>query len=162
MSDPVVAALIGVGGAVVVAVATVITQLFVTRALIRSEREKIGLQLRGEEVARLREKRTDRIIDAVSERLAVSDPEVGPRVNYGRAVALIHRVQLLLDSRELRQAALRDALNKLGLRIRDYLEVEQRPIDDKDNETRLLLMAQGAVLERTRDTLGEVPERSAT
>jgi hypothetical protein len=158
VTDTVAAALIGVGGGAIVAVASVITQLFVTRKVIGAEREKIGLQLRGEEAARLREKRTDRIVDAVSELLKVSDPQIGPHVDYGRAVALTLRIQLLLDRHDQRHRPLVGALNNLALRLQEYVGVERLPIDDKSTETRLLLEAQGNVLERTRDALAVPPE----
>lgn len=109
MSDTVMAAIIGVTGAVVVAVTGVVTQLFVTRTVIRAERKKLTEQLLGEETSRLREKRQDRIIEAVSELLIASDPQSPSGVDYGRAVNLIIRVQLLLDSKAPADAALNAA-----------------------------------------------------
>jgi hypothetical protein len=148
VTDPVLAALVGVGGAVLVAVVTVIAQVVTTRSVIRSEREKVRLRIEGEEAARSREKRTDRIIDAVSELLEVSDPD-GARPDYARAAALILRIQLLLDATD-RHSGLREALNNLGLRLSDYLDEEP---DNRLHETGRLLEAQGAVIERTREVL---------
>jgi hypothetical protein len=148
VTDPVLAALVGVGGAVLVAVVTVIAQVVTTKSVIRSEREKVRLRIAGEEAARLREKRTDRIIDAVSELLEVSDPD-GRAPNHAKAAALIMRVQLLLDATS-QHSGLREALNNLGLRLSDYLEEEP---ENRLHEKGRLLKAQSAVIERTQEVL---------
>ncbi len=150
MSDTVTAAMISVSGAVLVAIVSVITQLFITKSVIRADREKLLTQLRGEEISRTREKRQDRIIDAVSEILTKSDPQIGPGVDYGRTVSLIHRVQLLLNLTRPNEAALNAALNDLGLQLQEYVFVQKKPIDEKMPETQALLRAQAAVSERTR------------
>jgi len=41
VTDTVIAALVGVGGAVIVALASAVTQVFITRTVIRAEREKV-------------------------------------------------------------------------------------------------------------------------
>lgn len=150
MSDIVAAAIISVSGAVLVATVSVITQLFITKSVIRAERDKLLTQLRGEEGSRSREKRQDRIIDAVSEILAKSDPQIAPGVDYGRTVSLIHRLQLLLNLSRPNEAALNAALNDLGLQLQEYVFVQNKPIDNKLSETTSLLHAQAAVSDLTR------------
>jgi hypothetical protein len=81
MSETVTAAIISVSGVVLVSIVSVITQLFITKSVIRSERDNLLTQHLGEEDSRTREKRQDRIIDAVSEILAKSDPQVAPGVD---------------------------------------------------------------------------------
>jgi hypothetical protein len=150
MPDTVAAAIISVSGAVLVAIVSVITQLFVTKSVIHAEREKLLTQLQGEESSRTKEKRRDRIIDAISELLAKSDPQIAPGVDYGRVVSLIHRVQLLLNLSRSNEFALNAALNQLVLQVQEYVFVQNKPIDDKVLETKSLLNAQAAVSDITR------------
>ena len=150
MSETVAAAIISVSGAVLVAIVSIITQLFITKAVIRAERDKLLTQLHGEESSRAREKRRDRIIDAISELLAKSDPQISPGVDYGRVVSLIHRVQLLLNLDRPNEAALNTALNQIGIQLQEYVFVQHKPIDDKLAETKSLLNAQSAVSDITR------------
>src|ERR1041384_2149650 len=141
MSDTVIAAIIGVGGATLVAVVTVVTQLFVTRTVIHAERERVSAQLLGEHAVRAREKREERLLEAISELLAAADPPSHEGVRYGRVANLIVHVQLLLDLNVPAEKALNGALNDLGFRLQEYHPVRGRHIDDKLVETKSLLRA---------------------
>jgi hypothetical protein len=156
LSDTVAAAMFGVGGSVFVAVTAVITQLLITRSVIRAERRKLTEQLLGEEASRAREKRHDRILDAISDLLAASDPQSPTGVNYGQAANLIVRVQLLLDLKVPSHAALNGAVNELGLSLQEYVPVQRHPIDEKSLETRSLLRAHSKVLELTKNALRDI------
>ena len=153
MSETVLAALVGVGGAVLVAIVSVITQLCITKAVIKAERERISDQIRGEEISRLREKRIDSIRIAVSELLATSDPQSNRGVDYGRTCNLISQVQLLLDLRVQSEAALNGALKRIGLCLQEYVTVQHLPIDSKTAETRELLQVHSAVLETAKTVI---------
>ncbi|MDE3058490.1 MAG: hypothetical protein KGJ59_11095 [Bacteroidota bacterium] len=150
MSDTVFAALIGVGGTVIVAVASVLTQLRVTKAVIKAERERIFQQIQNEEISRLREKRVDSIREAISEMLSTSDPQSNRGVDYGRTVNLISRVQLLLNYQEPTSAKLNNAINQLGFCMQEYVAVERLPIDNKRNEMTNLLRWHAEVLESAK------------
>src|SRR5205814_10141653 len=97
MSDTVTAALITVGGMLSATTAAAVVQLLVTRFVIQSETKKILTQITTEADVRRTDKKCDRLLDTVSELVAVSDPELSLRIDYTRAVTLIHRAQLLLD-----------------------------------------------------------------
>ena len=153
MSDTVVAAIIGVGGSVIVAVTGLITQLYITRTVIRAEREKLSEQLRVEESSRTNEKRKDRLLDAISELLTASDPQTAKGVNYGRVANLIIHIQLLLDLNIPTDRQLNAALNYLGLRLQEYVPVREQPIDDKSIEITQLLEAHNNVIERAKAVL---------
>ena len=146
MSEVIIAAIIAVGGTVLVAIVSVITQLFITKSVINSEKEKINLA----EKARDREKRKDRIIDAISELLSTSDPQSSEGVNYGKTTNLIISVQLLLDISKQDELALNDSLNVLGRSLHEYYPVRSKYIDDKISETKALLRAHDEVIQRTR------------
>jgi hypothetical protein len=155
MTDTVAAASIGVAGAVVVAVVTVIAQLGITRAVIRAEREKVDQQSAAEESSQRRTRREERLLDAIAELLTSSDPQTAPGIDYGRAVSLIHRIQLQLDLAAPDEAGLNDAINQLGLRLQDYHGVQGRKVDDKISEMRALLVAQARVADLARRVIAK-------
>ncbi|HZS48404.1 MAG TPA: hypothetical protein VFC63_25260 [Blastocatellia bacterium] len=156
MSDAVFAAIIGVGGSVLVAATGLITQLYITRTVIRAEREKLREQLRAEELSRTREKRKDRLLDAVSELLTASDPQTATGVNYGLVANLIIHVQLLLDLNIPTDRQLNAALNNLGLRLQEYVPVQGQSIDDKSIETTNLLEAHNNVIQSAKAVLAAI------
>lgn len=155
MTDTVLAAVVGAAGAIVVVVATVAAQLGVTRAMIRAERERTREQIAGEEESRRRDRREDRLLDVVSELLAVSDPQAETGADHGKAVALIHRLQLLLDISVPAERSLNGVTNELGQALHAYHAVRTRDIDQKLPETRRLLQAQSAVSEHARVVIRE-------
>jgi len=153
MSDTVLSAIIGVGGAVLVAMTSVVSQVFITRTIIRAERDRLAEEIHGEEASRAREKREERILDALSELLVASDPQSDAGVSYGKAANLIVRLQLLLDLNTQAERSLNGALNGLGLRLQEYFPVRSRSIDNKVMETKQLLQAHAEVLERAKTVL---------
>ena len=153
MSDPVMAAVIGLGGVVSVAIVTIITQLHISKSNARLEREKISLQLRGQEASKQREKRQDRLIDALSELLVAADPQSAIGVDYGKTINHIVRIQLLLDLNITSEKKLNGALNELGLRLPEYLSVQSNPIDGKLAQTKALLRSHSKVVDAAKDML---------
>jgi hypothetical protein len=153
MSEVILATIIGVGGSVLVALATIITQLFITKSVIKSEHLRLFQQLRGEEVSRLRTNRYDRIINGISELLVTSDPQSTNGVDYGRTTNLVLQVQLLLDLTLPDENALNTALNRLAAMLQEYVPVRKRHIDDKLSATKNLLQAQDLVIQQTRKIL---------
>lgn len=101
MPDLVLAALIGVGGSVLVAVVSVITQLFITKNVIKANYNNLLDQIDYNELSRTREKRLDKITETIFELLAISDAELIHKVDYDRATNLILRAQLFLHVNEV-------------------------------------------------------------
>lgn len=101
MPDLVLAALIGVGGSVLVAVVSVITQLFITKNVIKANYNNLLDQIDYNELSRTREKRLDKITETISELLAISVAELIHKVDYDRATNLILRAQLFLHVNEV-------------------------------------------------------------
>ncbi|MGD1046649.1 MAG: hypothetical protein ABR936_15180 [Bacteroidota bacterium] len=153
MSEIIFVAIIGVAGSVLVAIVTVITQLFVTRAVIKSEHLKISQQLHGEELSRLREKRRDRILDGISELLTTSDPQSTNGVDYGRTTNLVLQVQLLLDLTNTDEKELNSSLNRLAAKLQEYVVLRKHPVNDELPQTINLLQAQDLVIQQTRKIL---------
>jgi hypothetical protein len=87
----------------------------------------------------------------VSELLAVSDPELSLRIDYTRAITLIHRAQLLLDLSIAPEKTLNGLLNQLALAIQERLTTEGEPrggaLDGK------IMQAQAQVIDRTKDVI---------
>ena len=142
MSDVVFAALIGVGGSVIVALVSLFLQ--------KSNTENI---LKIEAASRINEKRIDRLIDRISELLVYSDPQSTGGVDYGKTTNLIVQVQLLLNIENDLEASLSYALNELGACLHDYYPIRHEYIDKKLYETKSLLEAHSKVIEESRRLL---------
>ena len=153
MSDVVVAAIVGVAGAVIVAITGALAQAAITKQVIRAERLKVDHQSIREASLRQREKRHDRLLDAVADLLASSDPQVTPGGDFNRAVPLIARIQLMLDLNDPTEKALNGALNELGHGLHEYISVRHQPIEHKSLETQSLLRAQSLVTDLTNKVL---------
>lgn len=70
MTDTVTVAVITVGGMIVVAVASVVTQLLTTRFVVKAEQRKTIQQIQMERWSRVLEKRQDLLTDVLAELLA--------------------------------------------------------------------------------------------
>ena len=156
MTEAVVAALIGIGGAVLVAIAGAITQVCTTKRVVEAERQRIDVQLRGEEAVRQRERREERLVAALSALLAASDPQIAPGGDYGQAVRLIHRMQLLLDLDDPLELKLNGSLNRLGERLQSYVVVRENEIDDKIPQTVELLKVHSEIATLGHDVVRAV------
>ncbi|HYW32805.1 MAG TPA: hypothetical protein VE869_15000, partial [Gemmatimonas sp.] len=89
MTDTVFIAVVSGAGTVVVAVSALLGQIYVSRFAQANESERAKFKIRGEEASRAREKRRDSLVDAIAELLAVADPQISARMDYGKAVTLI-------------------------------------------------------------------------
>ena len=114
MSEVIYAAIIGVGGSVLVAIVSVITQLFITKNIIKANNKNLIDQIEFSEKSNLREKRLDKISKTVSELLTVTDAEIYEKLNYSKATNLITRIQLYLNVRNKAEFKLNQSLSNLG------------------------------------------------
>lgn len=153
MSDALLTTIISVAATSLIAIVALLSQQANSRAAIRAERERLLERIEREEISRMREKRREQLVDALSELLTTADPQISATIDYGRAVSLIHRLQLLLDRRVPPEENLNRALNRLGKSLHDYVPVHARSIDEKVTETRQLLLAQSEVTECARAVL---------
>lgn len=145
MTDTVVAAWIAVGGTVLVAVVSVLAQLFTTRFVMKSERQKIAQQIEAEHRAQALRRRTDILLESMAGLLAETDPQVKAKFDYGRVVSLIHRAQLVLNQNDQEEAALNAAVNQLGLELQKYIPHHARPAQERISELKQLLGAHAKV-----------------
>ncbi len=120
MAEQIQVALIAVGGVVVGSILNAVVQFFVTRQMLRAERERLRDQLNGEFRLRMLERRTDRAIDIVAELVTISDPVINQEIDYATAIRLVHRVQLLLDRKNPLEGKLNDRINALGLALAEH------------------------------------------
>lgn len=139
MTDTVAAAWIAVGGTVLVAVVSVLAQLFTTRFVMKSERQKIAQQIEAEHRAQTLRRRTDILLESMADLLAETDPQVKAEFDYGRVVSLIHRAQLVLNQNDQEEAALNAAVNQLGLELQQYIPHHARPVQERNFEVKKLL-----------------------
>ena len=96
----------------------------------------------------------DRLLDIVSELVAVTDPQINRKHDYKRAVALIQQAQLLLDFNEGKAADLNGALNAFGLTLNQFVgEVADDDLDRLEQH-RVLLAVHAGVIDATKAVLG--------
>ena len=152
MSDTVLAALIGVGGATLVAIVSAIVQAATTRYVIRAEHKRTLDQIGQESQVRREERRPDRLVEALAEILTAADPDISP--DYSRVVQLIHRLQLLLDARAgTDEGRLAGTLSNLGFKVQAYIAAHSKNPENIDLERRDLLTAHAEVQAIARTVL---------
>lgn len=145
MTDTVVAAWITVGGTVLVAIVSVVTQLLVTRFVIKSERQKVIQQIEAEHRAQMLEKRKDVLLESMADLLSETDPQVKAKFDFSRVVSLIHKVQLVLNHQDQEEVALNNAVNQLGFELQKYIPHHSKPFDERITEVKKLLTVHALV-----------------
>jgi hypothetical protein len=161
MSDLVLAALIGVSGSVLVAIVSVITQLFITKNVINANYNSLLDQIDYNELSRTREKRLDKISETVSELLSVSDAELIDKIDYAKATNLIIRAQLFLYVNIAIEYDLNQSLTTLGHGLREFIDMKELPLNNRLPETKNLMIAHSAVIEKTRIVLEQYSKETA-
>jgi hypothetical protein len=153
MPDTVVSALLS--GLVVGLVSSAAT-LWAVVITQRAETKRLRLRLLGEEESRVREKRRDQLLDAISEMLKITDPE--SKVDYDRALSLIHRVSLLLSPYDPTEREVNGAVMGLMLSFREYFPLQGTPSsDEKDRVASRVFGAQGKVIDTAKAHLHRRP-----
>ncbi|HOF33917.1 MAG TPA: hypothetical protein PK624_09010 [Spirochaetota bacterium] len=126
-------AFISVGSAVATSLIALITQLFVTNRIIRSEMYKVNHQIITQSnVSRLNKKK-EKIVSLVSELLTLTDPEINPKIDKLKIITCVHKIQLMLDNFNKNESILNDQVNQLVLMVNGW-------INDQDSISLLSLM----------------------
>ena len=114
----VTASFITVFGMLSVALISGIIQYKVTKTIIRSEDDKMKLQLNAESKFRQYESWKIRFQEVSSELLKELDPELNKHIdNEEKLVALIHKTQIMLNLEIESHCNVNNLINKLGLEI---------------------------------------------
>lgn len=132
---------------VVVAITGSITQAMLTRTVVKAERARMLEQITHESRVRRFEGRAERLQEAMADVLAAADPQIAP--DYGQAVRLVLRIQLLLDRNDKAEAQLNGALNELAQRLEEYVV----PGADRNRAAQALLHAHGQALDSANAVL---------
>ena len=93
-------------------------QLRNTRLVIESEVKKTINQIGLEYSCKDKERKREVMRTSVAELLTLTDPDLHKSFDYPRIVNLIHKVQVLCDTRNAAEAGINGATTKLGLAIR--------------------------------------------
>jgi hypothetical protein len=145
MTDGIQGALIGLGGVLAGSAVSFVAQLI----NLRAQRRNLTDQHRADEILRARERRRDRLLDAIAGLMATTDPQ-STDFNYSNMLRHVHHAQLLLDPRVSEELSLNQAISNLGLAVHEYSAVKHLDISEKDFETRRILEAQSGVVEGCR------------
>ena len=114
----VIASFITVFGMLSVALLTGIIQYKVTKTIIRSEDEKIKLQINAESRIRQYENWKNKFQEVSAELLKELDPELNIHIdNESKLVALIHKTQIMLNLEIQSHSNVNNLINQLGLAI---------------------------------------------
>lgn len=140
MSDEVYAALIGLGGATVGA----IIQWIVARATIRSETERLYVQLRDEFRFQQFSAWQSTFQSVISDLLAATDPEINQQPQKQQSIPLVLKAQLMLDPNYAPHVKVNGLINKLALAVNGW---------HGPQDTREILSAHSALLDAARETL---------
>ncbi len=144
----VVAAYITVGGMFCVGVATALVQWFVTRAILRSEHQRLHIQLQTDFRLRQMSQWQQEFVSTISELLAHTDPEVYPMPERKKVVPLILKTQLMLNLDMEAHRKVNQLTNELGLAVTKW---ETRGLSE-------ILGIHGRLLEASRAAI-YLPER---
>jgi hypothetical protein len=115
----------------------------------QTQRQNLAEQRRGDEIIRARERRRERLLDAVAGLLEVSDPQ-SENFNYTNVLKHTHHAQLLLDPCVQEERELNNTISELAGAVHNFIPVKHLDISQKVDETQRLLKAQSAVAEKCR------------
>jgi DNA-directed RNA polymerase subunit L len=116
----VVAAYITVGGMFGVAVVTALVQWFVTRTILRSEHQRLHIQLQTDFRLKQFSQWQQEFISTISELLTHTDPEVYPTPERTKVVPLIQKAQLMLNLELEAHRKVNGLINELGLAVNKW------------------------------------------
>ncbi len=116
-------AFIGFSGAVLAAWLVARASIKNTQTMAAAETERQAYRVQAELRARLNEKKLEWIRRAISELLAITDPDFEP-TNYKRVTTLIHKIQMTLDLRREGDRQVNHFTTALGLAVREYARGE--------------------------------------
>jgi hypothetical protein len=145
MTDAIQTALIGLGGVLLGSGGALVAQI----VGIRAQRRHQETQLRGDEILHTRERRRDRLLDAVAGALASGDPQSAD-FSYTTILRHVHHAQLLLDPKIPEELRLNQAISELASAVHDYYPVKHLGVDAKTAEVQRILRAQSEMVESCR------------
>ena len=117
MDPTITASVSSIVGVIIGALLTGWQQKANTRALIESEFRKLNAQFSAENFARVRARKEELLLEAVPPLVAAVDPELHADFDYNKIVSLIHRVQVVIDQQNHRDAKVNHATIPPGVRI---------------------------------------------
>ncbi|MHA7879224.1 MAG: hypothetical protein ACX931_05520 [Saccharospirillum sp.] len=95
-------------------------------------------------------RKSDLIIETVSNLLTASDPELHEKYDYEKVVSNIHKLQLLLDPKLPMEGRINLAAGEIGFAI-------QADLCSNDRDNKRLLSAQSELTESSRDYFRQAP-----
>jgi hypothetical protein len=121
-SGTVIAACLTVGAMLGVAILGAISQWFITKRIVNEEHKRLEIQLKSESKAKRHEKWESDILEAITELLSATDPEVNSEFNPAIITKHVIRAQLLLNNENLLQGKVNALVNELALVVNGWQE----------------------------------------
>jgi len=119
-SSTVIAAYLTVGGMLGVAILGAISQWFISKRVVSEEHKRLEIQLKSEFQSKRHEKWESDILEAITELLTATDPEINPEINSALVTKHVNRVQLLLNDKNPLQGQVNGLVNHLALAVNGW------------------------------------------
>ncbi len=119
-SGIVTAAYLTVGGMFGVAVLGALSQWLISRKVVNEEHKRLAIQLRSEFQAKRHEKWESDVLEAITNLLTVTDPEINSEIIPAVVTKHVHRVQLLLNHKNPIQGEVNNLVNHLALAVNGW------------------------------------------
>jgi NADH dehydrogenase/NADH:ubiquinone oxidoreductase subunit G len=119
-SGTVIAAALTVSGMFGVALLGAISQWRITKRIVDAEHKKLEVQLKSEFQAKRHEKWESDVLEAITELLTATDPEINEVFKPAVVTKHVNRVQLLLNRENALQAEVNNLVNYLALTVNGW------------------------------------------
>ena len=112
-------AIIGLGGMLIVAIMSVVTQIFITRHIIKSDFKKIQTQIETEYDFKRKQEWIIQFRKIIADLVTETDPDSDTKFSKTRMIWLINQSQLMLDKSKPLESEIFGLITHIGLTIND-------------------------------------------
>jgi len=119
-SSTVTAAYLTVGGMLGVAMLGAFSQWLITKKVINEEHKRLAMQLKSEFQTKRHEKWETNILEAITNLLTATDPEINSEIIPAEVTKCVNRVQLLLNHNKPLQREVNNLVNQLALAVNGW------------------------------------------
>ena len=116
----IITAIISLGGMLIVAIMSIVTQIFITRHIVKSDFRKIQTQIQTEYDFKNRQEWINQFRKIIAELVTETDPELNDTFNKTRMISLINQAQLMLDTSKNDEKEIFGKITHLGMVVSDW------------------------------------------
>jgi len=148
-------AIIGLGGMVLVAILSILTQIFITRYIIKADLRKIQTQIETEYNFRKKQEWNIQFRKIIADLVTETDPDRENEFNITKMISLINQSQLMLDSANSIEKEIFGLITHIGMIIseREEDKLYRERSGDRENISDYssnIMKIQGEIVDKTR------------